>query len=119
MRIWVDDIRDPREWLPNISWFRGRDPNELSEWIWIKTAQEAIALLESEQVDEISLDFDLGDPDEVGDGNHVAVWIEEKTFSDDQYIPPTIHVHSSNISGRPRLEAAIASIEKIMARRFA
>ena len=77
MRIWVDDIRDPKEWLPHISWFRGRDLNELSEWIWIKTAQAAIALLDSENIVEASLDFDLGDLDEAGDGYMVATWVEE------------------------------------------
>jgi hypothetical protein len=31
MRIWVDDERDPREWLPHIRWFRGRGLKELDE----------------------------------------------------------------------------------------
>jgi hypothetical protein len=117
MRIWVDDIRDPKEWLPHTSWFRGRDPNELSEWIWIKTAHEAIALLDSENIVEASLDFDLGDLDEAGDGYLVATWIEERVANDDDYVPPVLHVHSSNVGGRQRLEAAVASIERIMARR--
>jgi len=70
MRIWVDDERPPREWLPHIRWFRGRDLEELDEWVWVKTAQQAIAHLKSEDVVELSLDHDLGDPDEVGDGVH-------------------------------------------------
>jgi hypothetical protein len=117
MRIWVDDERDPRQWLPHIRWFRGRDLKELDEWVWVKSAQDAIALLASQSVVELSLDHDLGDPDEVGDGHMVAVWIEERVFTDNDYVPPIIHVHSSNVAGRERLEAAVASIERLMARR--
>jgi hypothetical protein len=117
MRIWVDDEREPREWLPHIRWFRGRDLKELDEWLWVTSAWDAIALLESESVVELSLDHDLGDPDEVGDGYAVAVWIEERAATDDTYIPPVVHVHSSNVAGRQRLEAAVASIERLMARR--
>jgi hypothetical protein len=78
----------------------------------VKSAQDAIALLESESVVELSLDHDLGDPDEVGDGYMVAVWIEECVFADESYVPPLLHVHSSNVAGRARLEAAVASIER-------
>lgn len=117
MRLWLDDQRSPREWLPNIRWFRGRDLKELDEWLWVKTAQEAIAHLESEDLVEVSLDHDLGDPDEVGDGYAVAVWIEERVATDDTYIPPILHVHSSNVAGRERLEAAVRSIERIVAAR--
>ncbi len=98
-------------------WFRGRDPKELGEWVWVKSAFEAITLLETGHVVEMSLDFDLGDPNEVGDGYMVAVWIEERAATDDDYVPPILHVHSSNVGGRPRLEAAIASIELIVAKR--
>lgn len=117
MRVFLDDIRDPKAWLPDMGWFRGRDPKELGEWVWVKTAPEAIRLLETGYVVEMSLDFDLGDRDEVGDGYEVVVWVEERVAMDDDYVPPTIHVHSSNVGGRPRLEAAVASIERLMARR--
>ena len=116
-RLSLDDERDPREWLPHIRWWRGRDPKELDEWVWVATAAEAIALLESEDVVEASLDHDLGDAEEVGDGYEVAVWIEEKVATDYTYIPPTLHVHSSNVGGRQRLEAAVASIEGYVSRR--
>jgi hypothetical protein len=51
-------------------------------------------LLETGHVVEMSLDFDLGDRDEVGDGYMVATWVEERVATDDDYIPPVIHVHS-------------------------
>jgi hypothetical protein len=117
MRLWVDDERDPREWLPHIRWARDRDPKELDKWAWVKTAQDAIALLASEHIVEVSLDHDLGGPDEVGDGYMVAVWVEQRVATDDNYIPPVIHVHRSNVAGRERLEAAVRSIERIVASR--
>lgn len=97
MRLWVDDQRSPRDWLPHIRWFRERDPGELDDWLWVKTAQEAITHLESEDVVEVSLDHDLGDPDEFGDGYMVAVWIEERVAADNTYVPPVVQVHSSNV----------------------
>ena len=117
MRLWVDDERSPREWLPHIRWFRGRDLKELDEWVWVKSASDAIRLLKYQPIVEASFDHDLGDPEDVGDGYMVAVWIEQRVATDDDYVPPIIHVHSSNVAGRQRLEAAVASIERMMARR--
>ena len=116
MRLFVDDLRDPREWLPGMRWYR-EHPSDLGEWVWVKTASETIRLLEREGITEMSLDFDLGDRDDVGDGNDVAVWIEERVALDENYVPPILHVHSSNVGGRERLEAAVASIERLVARR--
>jgi hypothetical protein len=85
--------------------------------VWVKTAQEAIAHLESGHVVELSLDHDLGDAHEVGDGHDVLAWIEQRVFTDDDYLPPVVHVHSSNVAGRERLEAAVRGIERIVAAR--
>lgn len=117
MNLWVDDERSPAAWLPYIRWFRDRDPNEIDDWVWVRTAQEAIAHLESENIVEVSLDYDLGDPDEVGDGYMVAVWIEGHVATHDDYVPPVLHVHTSNIAARERLEAAMRSIERIVSSR--
>ena len=117
MRLWLDDLRDPKECVPSMGWVRGRDPNELDELVWVKTAPEAITLLETRHVVEMSLDFDLGDREEVGDGYMVVTWVEERVATDDDYVPPVIHVHSSNMAGRQRLELAVRSIERIVAAR--
>lgn len=117
MKLWLDDERDPTEWLPHIRWWRGRDPSDLDDWIWVRTASEAIARLESENISEASLDHDLGDPDVVGDGYIVATWIEERAAYDDGYEPPVLHIHTSNVGARPRLEAVVVSIDRILARR--
>jgi len=47
----------------------------------------------------------------------VVTWVEEHVALDDDYTPPVLRVHSSNMAGRPRLEAALASIERMMAKR--
>jgi hypothetical protein len=44
MRVWLDDRRPPPD----------------GEWAWVKTPEEAIELLATGEVSEISLDHDLG-----------------------------------------------------------
>ena len=46
MKLWLDDIREP--------WRFGKHG-----WEWAKTADEAIALLKTANVEEASLDHDL------------------------------------------------------------
>ena len=116
MKVWLDDIRDPRGWLPSVRWFRGRDVDELGEWTWARTAPEAIALLEGGTVDEVSLDHDLGDEPGAGDGYDILLWIGERTATDDSYRPPTIHVHTSNACVRDRMESAVHAIEAMVER---
>lgn len=62
MKIWLDDDRDAPE-----------------RWIRTKRADEAIELLERNQVEEISLDYDLldGEPS----GGKVAKWLFERAKS--------------------------------------
>jgi hypothetical protein len=65
-------------------------------WVRVYWPEEAIALLETGEVEVLSLDHDLGD-DERGTGYDVVLWIEEavalRGFS-----PPNIAVHSANSS---------------------
>ena len=70
---------------------------------------EAVLLLETGSVTEISLDHDLGD-DERGTGYDVVLWIEEAVITRG-FRPPKIHVHSANSSAREKMELGIASIE--------
>lgn len=81
MRVWLDDMAV-------------RDPS--SGWTIVRTADEAIALLMTGQVEAISLDHDLQDfrqdpyPSEIT-GMHVVRWmIANNVF------PPVINVHSLN-----------------------
>jgi hypothetical protein len=69
---------------------------------------EAIALLETGRVTELSLDHDLGD-DERGTGYDVVLWIEEAVITRG-FVPPKIFVHSANSSARQKMEMGIRAI---------
>jgi hypothetical protein len=125
MKIWLDDER-----------------HEPVGWVRAKTAPEAIELLETNKVSEISLDHDLGvceeclyeyevgveehcsyEPDyseppseceHNGNGYHVVCRIEEMVFADTQYRPPIIHIHTQNASARVRMMQAVKAIEQKM-----
>lgn len=80
---------------------------------WVRTywPEEAIALLKTGAVTEISLDHDLGD-DAHGTGYSVLLWLEEQVAVHGM-APPIMHVHSANASARQKMEAAIATINRL------
>src|SRR6185503_10312335 len=82
-------------------------------WIAVRWPHEAIALLETGTVVELSLDHDLGD-DARGTGYDVLTWIEEAVATR-SFSPPAMRVHSANSSARLKMEAAIRSIERFRA----
>lgn len=79
-------------------------------WHRVYWPDEAIALLETGQVTELSLDHDLGD-DERGTGYDVVLWIEEAVITRG-FVPPAMSVHSANSSARQKMELGIAAINK-------
>jgi hypothetical protein len=99
MKVWLDDRRSP--------------PG--SGWVWVKTPEEAIELLETGDVSEISLDHDLGLLDRVPEatGYDVVVWIERQVATEGFVPPEVITVHSSNSSAAPKMERGIASIRRL------
>jgi hypothetical protein len=94
MRVFLDDERTTPE-----------------GWVRVYWPDEAIALLESGAVKELSLDHDLGD-DERGTGYDVVLWIEEAVALRG-FTPPRISVHSANSSARDKMIAGIQSIERM------
>ena len=93
MKIFLDDERQAPE-----------------DWHLVRTSQEAIKLLQTGGVEEISLDHDLGDgPD---NGYQVILWIEEAVALR-QFVPPKIRVHSANPSARQKMESGIRSIFRL------
>ena len=80
-------------------------------WVRVYWPNEAIDLLETRAVAEISLDHDLGN-DERGTGYDVVLWIEEAVVLND-FTPPKIKVHSANSSARQKMEAGIQMINKL------
>lgn len=98
MKLWLDDLRTPPE-----------------NWSWVKAAGKAIEQLGEGNVTEISLDHDLGDPEEEnGTGYQVACWLEEQAaIGNWSLVPAVIRVHSANPVGVMNMEAAIAAIERM------
>jgi hypothetical protein len=94
MRVFLDDERNTPE-----------------GWVRVYWPDEAIALLESGKVSEISLDHDLGD-DNRGTGYDVVLWVEEAAALRG-FKPPKISVHSANSSAREKMTAGIRSIERL------
>ena len=80
-------------------------------WIRVYWPEDAIALLESGQVEEISLDHDLGD-DEHGTGYDVVLWIEEAVALRG-FKPPRMFVHSANSSAKEKMLSGIQTIEAL------
>lgn len=97
MRVFLDDERPAPE-----------------GWSLVRWPEQVIALLQTGQVDAISLDHDLGD-DEHGTGYTVVLWIEEAVATR-AFKPPQITVHSANVSARAKMLAGIARIEQMAAK---
>lgn len=98
MKVYLDDEREPPPGWHHVRW-----------------PDEAIALLETGVVTELSLDHDLGD-DERGTGYDVVNWIEEAVATGG-FVPPEIKVHSANASARDKMELGIQSIKRLLSKR--
>lgn len=102
MKLWLDDIRDPHTALFG-KW----------DWVWAKTADEAIRWLRTGDVTQASLDHDLTDEQmELGgylgkvyedghkSGYDVVCWLEQHP----EFWPREgVTVHSANPAGRARM----------------
>jgi len=99
INLWLDDVRDPAIHSPHY------------KWMWVKTAPDAIAVLETGIVDHISLDHDLGLLPEEGCGYDVAKYVEEAAYFNK--IPKlTWAIHSANPVGKKRMEAALVNADR-------
>lgn len=95
MKLWLDDLREPP-----------------AGWVWVRTPEETIAQLETGEIDELSLDHDLGIWDESGHeqtGYDVLRWIEQRVATAGMQ-PPKLTVHSANPPAHDRMQRAIESI---------
>jgi len=104
MKLWLDDARAP--------WKNG-----CLGWTWIQTADDAIALLKTGNVEEASLDHDLTEQQTVRGGTYgvvyddgystgydVLCWLE----ANPQFWPPKgVRVHSMNSAGAARMHEVI------------
>lgn len=98
LRVYLDDCRPKPE---------GFD-------IRVLTAQDAIDILAQCEVEHISLDHDLGNEMDVGNGYMVAKWIEEAAYLGT--IPRlTWAIHSQNSVGVASMRAALTNADKYWA----
>lgn len=102
VKVWLDDIRPAP-----------------AGWIRVYWPEEAIELLKTGDVEEISLDHDLGDymltkppgtPERTG--YDVILWIEMAVFTEN-FVPPTIMVHTANWVAEKKM---LQAVERIMAK---
>lgn len=77
--------------------------------------EEAIKLLKTGQVTDLSLDHDLGD-DERGTGCDVVLWIEDAVATGG-FVPPRMVVHSVNAPARAKMEAGLERIRELVEQR--
>jgi len=98
IKVWLDDERPTPE-----------------GWVSAKTAAEAISLLKTGKVSEISLDNDLG-PAAAGEGYDVICFIETEAFVHQEHFTPAtmpvIYIHTANPVARKKMEATIDAIER-------
>ncbi|MCM2370615.1 cyclic-phosphate processing receiver domain-containing protein [Aporhodopirellula aestuarii] len=98
MKVYLDDERTTPDGWHRVYW-----------------PDEAIELLKTGTVTDISLDHDLGDDDR-GTGYDVVLWIEEQVALHG-FVPPSVKVHSANVSARTKMENGIRAIEAMVSRR--
>lgn len=91
--LWLDDTRTM--------------PSDYTHWA--KTAQEAIELLNTGEVEECSLDFDLGIGHDTG--LVVAKWIEEQANAG-TLKPIRCYVHSQSYDGKMAMKLALQGAYK-------
>lgn len=105
MTLWLDDVRPP--------WKHGHVGAE-----WVKTVEEAIAVLLTGKVTFASLDHDLSIEATMGKpkpgektGYDVVLWLEENP----EFWPRDgVAVHSMNPAGKQRMLAGLAAIRRRM-----
>jgi hypothetical protein len=90
MYLWLDDLRDPAH-------------HHCEGWTWAKTAEDAIKLLSTGEVEFASLDHDLGS---VLDGHDVVCWMEEH----DVWPSKGVVVHSGNTEGERQMLLALDKV---------
>jgi hypothetical protein len=103
MKLYVDDIRNPDHFLPG------------EGWTWVKTITEAIRMLASQDVTDVSLDHDICHAILPGDDNgrniYQPVVCPEDYTAVAHYIaalpqdlrPHTVYIHTANPMGADRI----------------
>ena len=88
--------------------FEHRRPSG-GDWVRVDRAADAIDLLITGRVAELSLDHDLGDAVDAGNGEDVVRFLEEQSIAHGRDLWPTetLAVHSANSVAARRMEQGI------------
>ena len=97
IKLWIDDLVDSRRPPPG------------PDWKVARTSAEAIAILRSGLVAEVSFDHDFGGPD---NAMLIFDWLDEKAATDLNFPIPIMSIHSMNPVGVERIRAAIEAINR-------
>jgi hypothetical protein len=116
IRIWLDDIRDPKEhgWADTYTLHLGSQVIDCGDrsCVWAKTAEEAIELIRTHTVAAISFDHDLG---LALSGYDVAKEIEQRCA--EGLMPcPAWQIHSANPVGRANISLAMTNGDRLYQR---
>jgi len=84
-------------------------------WIGVRWPDEAIQLLQTGVVTELSLDHDLGD-DARGTGYTVLLWVEE-AVAVRGFVPPAITIHTANAAARQKMLLGARAIRRLVEQR--
>lgn len=102
IELWLDDERDPND--PSIQ----EDFHSRPGMVWVKTVPEAKKYLIQKNVDFISFDHDLGQPES---GYDLAKWIEEESYFG--HLPRIKWtIHTQNPSGARNIIMAMKNADK-------
>lgn len=96
MKLWLDDERPAPD-----------------GWVREMFAADAMIQLATYQVTHLSLDHDLGRP-ENGTGYDVCLWLERAVRSDDQFTMPVVTLHTANPVGRKNMQIVLDSISRYL-----
>jgi hypothetical protein len=99
VKVFLDDIRMPPD----------------NSWVIVRNVSEAKRILQTNSVEWLSLDHDLGDNTETG--YDLVKWLEEQVY-EGSIVPMTMTTHSANPVGVKNMAAGIESINNIARRRM-
>ena len=91
MRVFLDDVREPR------------DVGLSDDWVIVRTVRTMCEFLKSGNIVEVSLDHDLGENQE--NGYYLVCWME-LCLPRDKW-PKIIRLHTANPVGRQNMERAL------------
>lgn len=101
MKLFVDDLRNPNQ-PPRWKFWSKR-------WAVARTFDDAIRLLTLHNIQELSLDHDLG---EEKTGYDIAKWLEKRAYYGFT-VPKAVTIHSANPVGRKNIELALTSMRRL------